>query len=97
MIHTSRKRYFQQALRFDMLPKEIGQVAQKGGFDGDLHISHTILEMASIDTCSDQNDDTHRVDCREQAWLLKKGYSEADVGGVWVPRSEEEFLARVGD
>jgi hypothetical protein len=51
-----------------MLPKEIGQVAQKGGFDGDLHISHTILEMASIDTCSDQNDDTHRVDCREQAF-----------------------------
>ena len=24
--------------------------------------------------------------------VLKKGYSEADVGEVWVPRSEEEFL-----
>ena len=34
---------------------------------------------------------------RHRVWVLKKGYSEADVGGVWVPRSEEEFLARVGN
>jgi hypothetical protein len=53
--------------------------------------------FAFCDTVPEGKRGNPEVNCRNQAWLLKKGYSEADVGGVWVPRSEEEFLARVGD
>jgi hypothetical protein len=30
--------------------------------------------------------DYSEVNWRNQAWVLKKGCSEAEVGGVWVPQ-----------